>query len=373
MSSDQIKIAIVSGKSKSADSVRGIGVHNSELFKAFKNNSSKDINIPEISINDDFSKFDVVHFTVFTPFQISLPFLKPKNTKFVLTIHDMHRLIYPKQFPSGIKGALKYLINKLLIWKNVDQIITISETSKKDIVRFLRVDPNIVNVVYLGPKDAHHPIKDKKLLNLVAKKYNLPSKFVVYLGDINYNKNTPVLVEVCKKIGIQLVIIGKQAKEVKENTSGFNILIGPMDYLRSFFGKPHPEIAHYQSLKDSFNKNNVYCLGFVDDDDVNKIMNLAVCTVQPSLYEGFGLSVIHGFASGSPVIAGRTQALVEVGGDACLYFDPNDPNELAQKIKMFLDSEKLRKEYIKNGFERVKKFSWKKAAQETLEVYAKSI
>ena len=373
MSSDQIKIAIVSGKTKSADSVRGIGAHNSELFKAFKKSSNKDINIPELSINDDFSNFDAVHFTVFTPYQISLPFLKPKNTKFILTIHDMHRLIYPKHFPSGVKGWIKYLINKILIWKYVDQIITISETSKKDIVRFLGVDPNIVNVVYLGPKDAHHPIKDKKLLDSVIKKYNLPNKFTVYLGDINYNKNTPVLVEACRLAGIQLVIIGKQAKEVKENTNGFNTLIGPMDYLRSFLGKSHPEIAHYESLKINFNKNNVSCLGFVEDDDVNLIMNLAVCTIQPSLYEGFGLSVVHGFASGSPVIAGKTQALVEVGGDACLYFDPNSPEELAEKINMYMTSEKLRKEYIKKGFERVKKFSWKKAAEETLDVYAKSI
>jgi glycosyltransferase involved in cell wall biosynthesis len=372
MPSDQIKIAIVTGASAKQDAVRGIGANNSELFKALNLYKDKDIKVPEVSKNDDLSKYDVVHFTVFRPYFISLPFFKPKNTKFVLTIHDMHLLIYPKYFPSGLKGGIKLLINKYLVWKNVDRIITITETSKKDICRFMGVDPKIVDVIYLGPKDSHKVLNKGKWVNEIRKKYNLPDKFVFYLGDVNYNKNIPTLVEACKKAGIRLVIVGKQAREIKENTNGFDVRLGPRDYIRSLLGKPHPEIYHYEFLKKEFNKNNVLTLGFVDDFETNQIMNLALCTVQPSFYEGFGLSVIHGFASGSPVIAGRTQALVEVGGNACLYFDPKSVDDLVKKLKMFANSEKTRIEYIKKGHEQVKKYSWKKAAMETLDVYAKA-
>jgi glycosyltransferase involved in cell wall biosynthesis len=306
------------------------------------------VDIPEVNKNDDLSKYDVVHFTVFRPFFISLPFTKPKNTKFVLTIHDMHPFVYPDHFPSGIKGGIKFLLNKFLVRTLVDAIITISETSKKDICRFLGFDPQKVHVIYLAPKEAHKPIKKGDWGNEITKKYGLPKNFVFYLGDINYNKNIPTLVKACQKANITLVMAGKQISEID------NVNLN------------HPENAH---LKDvDFSK--VIKPGFITDDEANQMMNLAICTVQPSFYEGFGLSVIHAFASGCPVISSRTQALVEVGGDACIYFDPKDVDELVKKINDFVNNESLRKEYIKKGFERVKKFSWQKTATETLDVYA---
>jgi len=136
MGSKQIKIAIVSNTTKSADSVRGIGAHNSNLFSMFQKNKNKLFQILEVGTDDDLSKYDVVHFTSFRPFFISLPFTKPRNTKFILTIHDLIPLLYPKYYPSGIRGVISFLINKFLIKRYVDRIITISETSKKDICRF---------------------------------------------------------------------------------------------------------------------------------------------------------------------------------------------------------------------------------------------
>lgn len=346
-----MKIAIVSGASKSKDSVRGIGAHNSELFKMFRQGRNESISLPEVSPNDNLSKFDVVHFTSFRPFFRSLPLTKPKKTKFVLTIHDLIPLLYPNVYKSGIKGKLNFLLNKFLVKKYVDQIITISETSKKDIVRFLGVDPKIVNVVYLGPKSEYRPIKDDHLKKEIKNKYKLPNKFVFYFGDINYNKNIPTLVKACKKVGVSLVIGGKQALEVEN-----------MDLT-------HPENKH---LKD-INWKGVSRLGFISDEDANLVLNLARCLVQPSLYEGFGLSLVHAFAAGCPVISSKTNCLVEVGGNACLYFEPNSVDDLESKIKSLLNDKNLRKEYIKRGFERVKKFSWKKCADETLDVYEKCI
>ncbi len=351
MSSDQITIAIVSGLAKKADSVRGIGAHNSELFNEFKIGSTKEIKLPELGMNDNLSMFDVVHFTSFRPFFISLPFFKPKNTKFVLTIHDLIPLIYPKHYPAGIKGSVRFFINKLLIKLYVDRIITISETSKKDICRFLGVKPNIVDVVYIAPKNKIKKLESGKWSNEITKKYGLPKKFVLFDHGVNYNKNIPTLIEACRQVGIKLAIVGKETEN-----------IGRLDL-------NHAELSHLENVDFS----DVLKLGFVSDEDLNKLFNLATIYVQPSFYEGFGMPPIEAMSVGCPVICSKTQALVEVGGDSCLYFDPNSPEELAEKIKMYMTSEKLRKEYIKKGFERVKKFSWKKAAEETLDVYAKSI
>lgn len=345
-----MKIAIVSGASKYGDSVRGIGAHNSNLFAAFRKTSNKNYEIPEVSMNDDLSKFDIVHFTVFRPFFISLPFFKPKNTKFILTIHDLIMLIYPKHYPSGIKGWIKFQINKYLVGKHVDRIITISETSKKDICRFLRVKPEIVDVVYLAPKAVIKKLARGEWEKDIRKKYNLPKEFVLFDHGVNYNKNLPTLIKACKIAKIPLAIVGKETEN-----------IGKLDL-------NHPELAHLRNIDFS----SIIKLGFVSDEDLNKLFNIATIYVQPSYYEGFGMPVLEAIGVGCPVICSKTQALVEIAGDACLYFDPYSVDDLVEKIKMFLNNEKLRSNFIKLGFMKVKKYSWKKAAYETLESYRKA-
>ena len=347
-----MRVAIVTGLNRFGDSVRGIGVHKTELFKALKGASDEDITALDVKSNDDLSKFEGVHFTSFKPFFISLPLRKPKNTKFILTIHDLIPLLYPEHYKSGIKGKLKFLFNKYMIQKNIDQIITISETSKKDICRLLGVNPAKVHVIYLGPKEEYKPVTDKNKLAEIKKKFSLPNTFVFYFGDINYNKNIPTLVKACDKANIHLVIAGKQAGDLES-----------MDL-------NHPENSHLKEVyEDLLNKSKVTRLGYISDEDANAILNLAAVLVQPSFYEGFGLSVIHSFASGCPFIASRTQALVEIIDGAAVYFNPHDVNDLAEKIKLMTEDNKLKKQYIKKGLVRVKMFSWKKTAEETLKVY----
>lgn len=299
------------GGSGSGHEVRGIGVHTSELLKELKliTENSK-VKIEEY---DPTKRYDVVHYTVFKPFTFSIPFLKPAK-KVVLTIHDLIPLIYPKHYPGGIKGNLRFLAQKLLIKKNIDAIITISETSKKDICRFLGVDPAIVHVIYLAPKKIFSPITNHQLLITVQKKYGLPNSFALYVGDVNYNKNIPGLIEMCKYSNIQLVIIGKQAKDIENQDLA------------------HPELRHLKGLDWS----NVNRLGYVPDDDLAVIYNLADVYIQPSFYEGFALPVLEAKACGTWVVATKIQTHVEI-----------------------LDGKK--------------DYSWEKTARETLEVYKKVI
>lgn len=344
-----MKVAVISGASKQNDSVRGIGAHNSELFKAFEKIKDKDVEIQEVDQKDDLSKYDVVHFSVFRPFFISLPFFKPKNTKFVLTIHDLTALIYPKIYKPGIRGSIRFLINKFLIWKNVDAIITISETSKKDICRFLNVNPEMVNVIYIGPKQVIKKLQKGKWIEDIKIRYNLPDRFILFDHGVNYNKNVPTLVDACRAAKISLAIVGKETEN-----------IGKLDL-------NHAELSHLKNVDFS----DVLKLGYVSDEDLNKLFNLAFIYVQPSFYEGFGMPVLEAMTVGTPVISSKAQALVEVSGDACLYFDPHNVQDLVKKINILSKSNKLRQGYIKKGFERVKKFSWEKSAKETLEVYKK--
>ena len=313
-----MKVGIHLGGLSGGHEVRGIGVHTSELLRELKliTYNSKLI-IEEYNSKE---KYDLVHYTVFKPFSFSIPFRKPSN-KVVLTIHDLIPLIYPEHYPAGIKGNLIFLIQKWLIRKNVDAIITISETAKKDICRFLSVDPAKVYVIYLAPKKVFAPITNhpaspagRQSLITVQKKYGLPDSFALYVGDINYNKNIPGLIEMCKHAGIPLVIVGKQAEEIRDRDRDLR----------------HAELAHLRGL----NWSNVTCLGFVPDYDLVAIYNLTDVYIQPSFYEGFALPLLEAKACGTWVIATKIQAHVEI-----------------------LDTKR--------------DYSWEKTAKETLALYAK--
>ncbi len=317
-----MKIAIDTGPLKTGDSLRGIGVYTRELLNALR---MEGVDVSK----KDLSKYDVVHLTRFNPFRISVPFSKPVGVKFVLTIYDLIPLIYPKHYPPGVMGKIKFLINKMLIKRNVDAIITISETSKKDICRLLGVSPSKVFVTYLAPRIAF-----KKLD--VKKRNDLPNRFALYVGDINYNKNIPVLVKACKITGIPLVIAGKQAIEVEK-----------MDL-------NHPELSHLKGIDWS----GVVRLGFVPDEILVELYNLAAVYIQPSLYEGFGLPVLEAVACGTPIVVVKTQTLVEILGDGINYVEATSAKEMAESILSPNKNIKLPREY-----------SWAKTAKETLKIY----
>lgn len=343
-----MKVAIDSGPLVTGHAIRGIGAHTKLLIEHLE--KIKDVKIDVLDFSKtDLSKYDIAHIPSFNPFFLSLPFKKPTK-RTVLTIHDLIPLIYPEHYPSGIRGSLNFFIQKILI-KNVDTILTISETSKKDICRFLDVSPDKVKVIYLAPREVFREIKDESLLQKIRKKYSLPNDFVLYVGDVNYNKNLFGLSEACKLAGIPLVIVGKQAKS--EEIDRKHIENRPfVRFLNKFGGDP-----------------SIIRVGFVSDEDLVGIYNLATLYCQPSFYEGFGLSVLEAFASGVPVVAARTQALVEIGEPACIFADPKDPKDIAEKISTVLADEVLRNQLIETGKVVVKNYSWEKTARETLEVY----
>ncbi len=370
-----MKIAFNSNPLFSGHSVRGVGIYTREVLKELKKLENKEIKIDDFdfpvnqkSLVDN--NYDLIYYTSFHPFFLSLPIIKP-HAKVIIMIHDLIPLIYPEIYAPGIKGQIRFLLNKQLV-KYVDAIIVNSETSKKDVCRFLNIDPEKIYVAYLAPRENFKLITDRQFLKKIQKKYNLPDRFVLYVGDVNYNKNIPTLIKACKMIKVPLVICGKQALDIEEYEYDIRNLEGPRDWIRFLFGKPHPEQAHFKGLLKEFNNNKeIIRLGYVSDEDLAAIYNLATVYCQPSFYEGFGLPVIEAFACGTPVVAAKTQASVEIAGKGALYADPANSEEMAEKISTVLADEKVRKGLIEKGKEIVKGFSWKKTAQETIKIYKK--
>ncbi len=338
----EYKVALDSGPLRSGDSIRGIGFYTDQI--------SRNLDVEAVDFSEKkLSNYNLIHFTRFNPFIRSLPFVKPGNTKFVLTVYDLIPLIYPSVYKPGMKGMLNWNLNKILINKYCDSVITISETSKKDICRFTGIDPQKVTVTYLAPrKNFKKTMLGSKSAAHLREKYGLPQKFVLYVGDINYNKNIPTLVKACKKVGVPLVAVGKQAPLVNE------------------MQLDHAELQHLKNI----DWTNVTRLGFVNDTDLNALYNLAHCYVQPSYYEGFGLPVLEAFAAGCPVVCSKTQALVEISGGACLFSETNDYLDFSRNIRL-LDDLSVRKRVSSGQMEWVKGFTWNRTAYETKEVYKK--
>ncbi len=376
-----MRVAIDSG-SKSSVLPTGVGVVTAMQIKALGAEARKiknfQVDVFDFSENSEKlldGKYDVVHYPYFHPFFVTLPpsiLLRVSQGKFprtVVTIHDVIPLIYPKYYPPGIKGKMRFLEQKRRL-KDIDGVITVSETSKKDIVRFLNLPAAKIHAIYNAPLPFFRKEDDRNKLNEVARKYKLPNKFVLYLGDVYYSKNIPNLVRACKIAGLPLVIVGKQAKDIENNLdTNLEKLKGPQDWMRFLLGKPHPEQAHYRMVNELFDKVGVLRLGYIPDADLVSIYNLATVYCQPSLYEGFGLGVVHAFACGAPTVISKTQALVEIADKAALIADPRDPKDIALKIRMLFEDFSQRVELINRGFERVKNFSWEKNAKETIKVY----
>lgn len=332
----------------SGHAVRGVGMYTRFLTEALE--KKKKIGEFEIyrSGLEDIPKADIIHYPFFDLFFPTLPLRRKGRT--VVTIHDVIPLLFPEQYAPGKKGKLAFFRQKLAL-KTVDVILTDSEASKKDIIFYLGVPAEKVKVVYLAANPFLHPVNDHKA-ETIRKKLSLPKTYVLYVGDINYNKNVPQLIKALKYLPrhVNLVCVG-----------------------RNFVPQ---EISEWKAIEAQLALSNVenrvtFMPNILSDDyeTLAAVYSGALTYLQPSLYEGFGLPLLEAMRCKTPVISAKNSSLKEVGGDVVLY-SGTTAEDFAEKIEMILEmSETKRKEMIEKANKWEKKFSWDKTAKETLEVY----
>ncbi len=356
--------------SSSGHAIRGVGFYAKELLSSLLEIAPShhlDIIPFQDKAPDD---LDLIHYTYFDFFKNTLPLRK--STKTIVSILDVIPLEYPQHYPAGIRGNVNLWLQKKSL-ENVNHVITISEYSKNKISQLLKIKKDMITVT---PLSAAPPIfkkiTDNKYLSQIKRKYLLPEKFVLYVGDVNWNKNLLGLTQGCLKAELPLVMVGKNALNMEQTLERHNI--GPKDILRKISGKPHPELESIKLWLDEYsNNNNIQRLGFVPDDDLVGIYNLASVYCQASFVEGFGLPVLQALFTGTPVAASNTSSIPEIGADAIIYFDPNDPNTIASALHKIASDDNLRKTLSRKGTERAKVFSWKSTAALTTEVYLKTL
>lgn len=329
--------------------VRGSGFYIESLKKSLLEFDKKN-NYFFPSERGQFPKdLDLIHYPYFEPFFITLPIIK--KTKSVVTIHDLTPLVFPEFFPKGLRGSIKWKIQKKLL-KNMDHVITDSLSSKKDILKYTGLSETKISSVYLGASDQFKKINLKSSdIERLKRKYNLPEKFAMYVGDVTWNKNLPRLVSAIKKINITLLMVGSAL--VQKN------------YDRS--NPWNQDLLKVEQL--SKGDKRIIFLGFVDKNDLVALYNLATVFVMPSLYEGFGLPVLEAMSCGCPVVTSKSGSLKEVGGDGVFYVDPYDVDDIANGIGEVYFNRSVAGELSEKGLLQSKKFSLKKFALETVKVY----
>ncbi len=330
----------------SGHAIRGVGMYTRFLTQALE--QQPDIEVLRSSLVDKPGKVDVVHYPFFDLFFPTLPVVKLAKT--VVTIHDVIPLIFPDHYPMGKKGKLAFAHQKLAL-KTVAGIITDSHASKRDIVDHLGVSEDKVFVVPLAANPFLQPVTDKELSS-AKRKLKLPKNYILYVGDINYNKNVPQLIKALKFLpdNIKLVCVGK-----------------------NFVEQDIPEwqaIEAQLALSDVADRVKFYTEILSDDyQSLSAIYSGALAYVQPSLYEGFGLPLLEAMRCKAPVVAARNSSLIEVG-DEVVEFTDNTAEDIARGVNQVLElSKSARATMIAKALKWEQEFTWKKTAQETIQAY----
>lgn len=328
---------------------RGIGVYSLNLFSSIKKYSDLDIQL--IESKADYKKFDLIHYPFFDLFDHTLPLNPIKPT--VITIHDLIPIMFSKHYPAGLRGKINWHL-QLHTLKKASAIIAVSNTVKNDIEKLLKIKSNTTTVIYSAPSSNFRKIEDKKRLEDARVKYLLPQEFVLYVGNVNWNKNIMTMTEAVLKVNKTLVIIGGAFLD-KTNLS-------------------HPEKKTFRDWLEKFQNNNkVKILGFVSDDEIVSIMNLATCLVFVSYYEGFGLPILEAQACDLPVITSNISATAEIAGKGAILVSPEKEKDIANAVNDLFNSENLADELIRSARKNLKRFSWEKAALETVKVYENAL
>jgi glycosyltransferase involved in cell wall biosynthesis len=270
-----------------------------------------------------------------------------RRARTMLTVHDLSFIRYPQCADANLRAYLNQVVPRSV--QRADLVLADSQSTKDDLVELLSVEPNKIEVIYPGVEERFRPIEDQAHLEEVRKRYSLPPRFVLGLGTLQPRKNFIHLIEAFADLrfaicDLHLVIAGGK-------------------------GWLYEEI--FATVERLGLEEQVVFPGFVADEHLPALYNLADLFVFPSLYEGFGLPPLEALACGTPVITSDASSLPEVMGQAGLMVKATDVDGLAEAMQRVLEDDALREGMIARGLEQARKFTWQKAASRLLNLYEK--
>jgi glycosyltransferase involved in cell wall biosynthesis len=285
-------------------------------------------------------KADITHF-----FDFFLPF--GVTGKKIVTVHDMTYKAYPETLPFMIKLLLNWKLGSSC--KRADKIVTVSEFSKAEIIKYFHIEPDKIVVVPSAVDNKwYFPVSDTESIIRCKNKYAIPGEYYLYVGTIEPRKNIEGLIDAYYRL--------KQKRPEVPKL----VIAGKKGWLYD---------AVFKKVEALHIKNDVLFLGYIANEDISPVICGALAFVYPSLYEGFGLPPLEAMACGVPVLTSNRASLPEVVGDAAITVDPLHIDEMAAAMERLFTDKKLREELSRKGLEQAKKFSWETAASKTIKLY----
>lgn len=322
-------------------------IDNSNKYLLFKPETEEDFSAPQRFIWDQVkfpklakkNKVDILHQPCF-----SAPIFHD-GMKIVVTIHDLIAIRFGKDIPFYSRQYFGRWMP--FSYRYADEIIAVSEYTKKDIIKLLNIPDKKITVIPLAVDDCFKEIHDKEVINAVKNKYHITGNYLLHLGTINPRKNLEFLIEVFSALednNLKLVITGKKG-------------------------------WYYEGLFDLVKKlgleDRVIFTGYIDDEDKPALYNGASIFLFPSIYEGFGLPPLEAMACGTPVICSNTSSIPEVVGSAGILISPTDKLCWVREIKKVLEDKQIYNALSKKALIQATKFSWDRCAKQTIQIYEK--
>jgi len=295
---------------------------------------------PSLSYFEKYFGFpDILHGTNYSVYPCN-------NSLKVMNIYDITFIKYPHYIDSVVKTYTER-IKRCLQW--TDLVITISESSKKDIIEYLNVKPEKIYVTPLASRYYPDYLSAERVYQLIKQvNYDFSQPYLLFVSTIEPRKNITAIISAFNylkekhKIEHKLILIGKK---------GWNY--EPI----------------FTAIENSPWKQEIHHLDYLSDELVALFYSKADVFLYPSHYEGFGLPVLEAMTLGTPVISSQTSSIPEVAGDAALLINPNEPIELAEAILKVISDSQLRQELIDKGKKQAKLFTWERTGRETLKAY----
>jgi glycosyltransferase involved in cell wall biosynthesis len=264
--------------------------------------------------------------------------------KIVVTIHDLAFLKFPSNFT--FRDRLKLSWNTKRAVKKATEIIVPSQTTKKDIIEYYKVNEKKIKVIYHGfASNQQSAISNQQSAN----------KYILFVGTIQPRKNIKGLIEAFEKLH-------EDKTNICESSTNNNIklvIVGGKGWLSKKI---------FEKAKKSKFSSDIIFTGQVSPDKLLEIYQNAEVFVLPSFYEGFGLPILEAMANGVPVIAGNNSGMVEIVGEAGILINPYKPEEIAEAIKKVIQDKNFKEKLVEKGLKQAKKFRWEKCAEKTMKV-----
>ncbi len=263
----------------------------------------------------------------------------------IVMLHDIIHEYMPEHYPKSLCRLMQMFYP--LSARKASRILTVSESSKRDIMKYYKIPEHKIIVTYNGVSEDFHPINDKEKSKDILNKYGIKGEYILYVGRLEPRKNISGLI--------------KAYHQIKRNNVKHKLVLAGTKYFQ------HEEI--FETVNNLELQEEVIFPGSIKDEDLPLLYNCATLFVYPTFAEGFGIPPLEAMACGTPVISSNTSSIPEVVGNAGILIDPYNTEELASAILTVLRDSNLRERMKFEGLKRAKSFTWENAAKKTLMAY----